>query len=286
MQGHIVKIISNRCDVIADDTGIRQTCQPAGRLRLADSPVVGDRVEFSNGTITAIYPRFNQLVRPAIANIDLAMVVMSAVDPDFSAVLVDRLLFLICYQNINPVIVVTKMDLARPGHPVYDQIKDYTDSGYQVIQTGRDLQLDDIEKVIAGKIVVLAGQSGVGKSSLLNRLNPEYAIATQNISKALGRGKHTTRHSELYPVSGGWLADTPGFSSLDFSRVDTLTLAHRIRDFQTAGPCRFADCKHLQEPGCAVKKGVADKTISATRYQDYVDVTALCNKVEKWEAGK
>jgi len=286
MIGHIIRIVSNRYDVIADD-GQRLTCGAAGRLRLGVSPVVGDLVscqlQAGQGQIVAISPRRNQLIRPAIANVDQAMIVMSAVDPDFSPVLVDRLVFLISYQDIEPVIVVTKMDLAPADHPVHAAIADYRAGGYQVILTGRELELDAVRGALKGRITVLAGQSGVGKSTLLNRLDPQLALATQAISQALGRGKHTTRHTELYPVAGGWLADTPGFSSLDFSHVDALTMAQKIRDFQGVGSCRFLDCRHLQEPGCAVKQGVAQGRVSAQRYQDYVEAAAMCNQVADWQ---
>ena len=132
-------------------------------------------------------------------------------------------------------------------------------------------------------MTVLTGQSGVGKSTLLNKLDPEFAAATQAISKALGRGKHTTRHTQLYPVNDGWLADTPGFSSLDFSWHDSATLAERIRDFQGLPQCRFKDCRHINEPDCQVKKAVEEGRVSSISYKHYLEVVPLCNQRKEWQ---
>ena len=286
MQGLIVKIVSNQYTLQTEEGSYLQAVA-MGKLRLGVKPLVGDRVEYEllDGQygIQKICERKNYLIRPAIANIDQAMIVMSATDPEFSSLLVDKLIFLISYENIEPVIVITKMDLVNKDHEVYRYIEDYRNSGYKVILAGHDLELDDVKSALTDKITVLAGQSGVGKSTLLNRLDEQYAAATQEISKSRGRGKHTTRHVQLYPVSGGLLADTPGFSSLDFSSIDTLTLAHSIKDFQNIPECRFKDCKHVNEPDCQVKKGVAEKRISEIRYKHYVDVVPLCNIRKEWE---
>ncbi|MBR0385426.1 MAG: ribosome small subunit-dependent GTPase A, partial [Erysipelotrichaceae bacterium] len=230
-----------------------------------------------------IQPRRICLIRPAIANVDQAMIVMSAVNPDFSSLLVDKLIFLIAYENIEPVIVITKMDLVDEGHEIYRYIDDYRASGYKVILSGHDLTVDDIRSQLKNRITVLTGQSGVGKSTILNRLDSDFAAATQEISRSRGRGKHTTRHTQLYPVAGGWLADTPGFSSLDFSRHDLGLLADSIPDFRNLGECRFSDCHHLNEPGCAVKKAVEQGRVSAIRYRHYQDVAPLCNKIKEWQ---
>lgn len=286
MQGLIVKIVSNQYTLQTPEGDYLQAVA-MGKLRLGVKPLVGDRVEYElldgHYGIQKIHERKNFLIRPAVANIDQAMIVMSATDPEFSSLLVDKLIFLISYEGIEPVIVITKMDLVTKEHPVYQNIEDYRKSGYKVILAGHDLELDDIRSALKDKITVLAGQSGVGKSTLLNRLDQQYAAATQEISKSRGRGKHTTRHVQLYPVAGGLLADTPGFSSLDFSRHDALTLAARIKDFEDAGKCRFKDCKHVNEPDCAIKKGVAEGRISAIRYKHYVDVVPLCNVRKEWE---
>ena len=286
MQGKIIRIVSNQYTVI-DHQGNRQLALAMGKVRKQDRPVVGDEVEVEvhdgRHCIERILTRRNQLYRPAIANVDQAMIVMSAVDPVFSNVLVDRLIFLIEYSGIEPLIVVSKMDLAEKDDEVYRYIEDYRKSGYQVILVGHDYELNELKAALKGKVTVLAGQSGVGKSSLLNKLDPDFALATQEISRALNRGKHTTRHTELFEVAEGWLADTPGFSSLDFSRIDARTLAGKIKDFQVDEPCRFNDCRHLNEPGCAIIEGVREGRISKYRYDNFVAVTELCNKKKEWE---
>ncbi len=285
MQGKIIKILSNQYTVY--DQGKRIAALAMGKLRLGSKPLVGDNVEYDlindKYCIDKIYPRENFLYRPAISNVDQAMIVMSAKSPDFSSVLVDRLIFLISYYHIEPLIVVSKMDLATENDDVYKYIADYRQSGYRVILIGHDYNLRDLKKALAGKVTVLAGQSGVGKSSLLNKLDEKFALHTQEISKALNRGKHTTRHTELYEVCGGWLADTPGFSSLDFSNINANELATRIKDFKIEKSCKFNDCIHLNEPGCAIKEAVAKGEISAYRYKNYVDVLPLCDQRKEWE---
>lgn len=285
MQGKIIKILSNQYTVY--DNGKRVTALAMGKLRLGVKPLVGDNVEYDlindKYCIDKIYSRENVLYRPAISNVDQAMIVMSAKQPDFSPVLVDRLIFLISYYHIEPLIVVSKMDLTEENDLVYKYIADYKNSGYKIILVGRNCQIDDLKQALKGKVTVLAGQSGVGKSSLLNRLDKNFALHTQEISKALNRGKHTTRHTELYEVCDGWLADTPGFSSLDFSGIDCRKLAERIKDFKVDNSCKFNDCRHLNEPGCAIKEAVAQGKISKIRYQNYIDVLPLCNQRKEWE---
>ena len=286
MTGLIIKIISNQYTILTEE-GQEVLAVAMGKLRLGSKPLVGDKVEYElldgRYAIQKILPRKNYLVRPAIANVDQAMIVMSAVQPVFSPLLVDKLIFLISYRDIEPVIVITKMDLVSPNDRINTYINDYAESGYQVITVGRDRDVEDVRDALKGKITVLTGQSGVGKSTLLNRLDKDFAAATQEISKSMGRGKHTTRHTQLFPVGEGLIADTPGFSSLDFSRIDALTLAGKIHDFRNAGECRFKDCKHVNEPDCAVKKKVELGEISRIRYNNYLETVTLCNKREDWE---
>ena len=286
MTGLIIKIVSNQYTIHTED-GKDVVAVAMGKLRLGSKPLVGDRVEYEliddRYAIQKILPRTNYLVRPAIANVDQAMIVMSAVEPDFSPRLVDKLIFLISYRFIEPVLVITKMDLVKEDSRIYEYIEDYRNSGYTVITVGADSDVEYVREALRGRITVLTGQSGVGKSTLLNRLDEAFATATQEISRARGRGKHTTRHTQLYEVGEGLIADTPGFSSLDFSRIDALTLAGRIHDFQNAGECRFKDCKHINEPDCRVKKKVESGEISRIRYLNYLDTVKLCNQKEDWE---
>lgn len=212
-KGRIIKIISHQYQVLVD--GELLECVAMGKLRKDKAPVVGDlvlveRFGDQNG-IQQILPRQNELVRPRIANVDQAIIVMSACDPQFSTALVDRLIFLICYAKIKPIICVSKMDLVDANDPVHAALLDYRNSGYEVFETGLDRSDEALKQMLKGKISVLTGQSGAGKSSLINRLDANFELKTQQISKALGRGKHTTRHCELMAVSGGWVADTPGF---------------------------------------------------------------------------
>ena len=286
MQGKIIKILSNQYTVYSPSEG-RVMAVAMGKLRLKEKPLVGDEVrcDLIDGKycMQEVLERKNRLYRPSVANVDQAMVVMSATRPEFSNTLVDRLIFLISYYDIEPLIVITKMDLVKDDDEVYKYIEDYRNSGYQVITLAQGGSLDELKEALKGKVTVLAGQSGVGKSTILNRLDENFALATQDISLALGRGKHTTRHTELYEVADGLLADTPGFSSLDFSYIDGDILAQKIKDFKVEGQCRFNDCRHVNEPDCIIKQGVQNGTISKYRYDSYIEVRALCDQKEKWE---
>jgi len=276
VQGRVIKQISNRYTVLLEDQQIR-TCIARGKVRLGISPVVGDYVDVQKFDdkygIEKVYQRTNYLQRPPIANVDQAIVVMSALEPPFSTVLVDQLIFLISCENIEPIILVTKMDLVNKDDIIFNYIDDYRKGGYHVIVSGKNTDdLPELKILLKDKISVLTGQSGVGKSSFLNRLDPTFKLVTQEISHALGRGKHTTRNSELYAIGGGWIADTPGFSKLDFSLITKQRLASTLKDFSDyQGKCRFRDCLHDKEPGCAVKEAVGKKLISALRYQHYIE---------------
>ena len=274
--GRIIKIVSNQYMVLLSNGEILE-CVAMGKLRKDKAPVVGDQVEVqrfeSQNGIQKILERKNELIRPRVANVDQAIIVMSACDPDFSTSLVDRLIFLISCAGITPVLCVSKLDLVSQDDPVYAYIEDYRKSGYQVFETGHGVSNQELKQLLAGKISVLTGQSGAGKSSLINRLDASFKLQTQQISKALGRGKHTTRHCELMKVCDGWIADTPGFSSLDFSHISIEQLAASIPDFkQVQGMCRFQDCRHLKEPDCALRKCVEQNEISRIRYEHYVEV--------------
>lgn len=282
----IMKIVSNQYTIRLDD-GMQIPAVAMGKLRKQNAPVVGDRVRFEwlegKACMQQVLPRKNELVRPLIANVDQAVIVMSIKEPDFSYALVDRLIFLIAYQNIEPVLVLTKLDLDPERTMIEPIVQEYRFSGYTVVPVEPNEPAETWQRLFQGKVSVLTGQSGVGKSSLLNRLDPQFCLQTQAISKALGRGKHTTRHVELYPLAGGWVADTPGFSSLDFSRIKAVDLKERIPDFQIGGECRFRDCTHTKEPGCRIRKAVEAGTISRLRYEHYLQVIPLCDQRKEWE---
>ncbi|MFV0479078.1 MAG: ribosome small subunit-dependent GTPase A [Anaerorhabdus sp.] len=285
MKAQVVKIISNQYTVM-DEKQERHLCVAMGKLRLQMAPVVGDFVEVQRYQdtmgIEKIYPRENELIRPAIANVDQAIIVMSAVDPDFSCTLVDRLMFFVQLAKIKPVLCVTKMDLVDLSHDVYRFIDDYKCSGYDVLCCSLNQVDHQLPTILKNKVTVLTGQSGAGKSTLINSIDPSFNLITQEISKALGRGKHTTRHTELHHVAGGLLADTPGFSALDFSTMDTSQLSQVIHDFKPySGLCKFRDCLHVNEPHCAIKEAVEKGEVSEIRYKSYVDCLELAEKEKR-----
>lgn len=281
----LIKLISNRYTLLTDDH-VRLIAMASGKMKLKTSPMVGDRCEYElredQVVITNVLPRTNSLIRPVIANVDQALIVMSAVKPDFSSALVDRFTWLIRQANITPLLIVTKLDCVEPTHPVYEAMKTYEASGMTVVRIARGQAMVGLEEVLAHKISVLTGQSGVGKSSLLNRLNPDFVLHTQEISKALGRGKHTTRHVELYEVAQGYVADTPGFSSLDFSTIPAKQLEGLVMEFDPyRDQCFFRDCSHLNEPKCAVKEAVKTNHIPQERYDHYCELMTVLNETKE-----
>lgn len=278
MKAKIVRIVSKDYRIRMADG----TCEDAvltGKIRRCDAPVIGDMVEAeqSNGRwiIQRLYERKNQLVRPAVANVDQVMIVMSLRDPDFSDALIDRLCFLIRNAGIEPILCVTKSDLESTPE-IEERIREYEAGPMTVIHTGIDYAGPELPALLKDRITVLTGQSGAGKSSLINRIDPSFHLQTQEISKALGRGKHTTRHNELHEVAGGLVADTPGFSSLDFSHMSASDLEQSVIEFRPyLNKCRFNDCVHQNEPDCAVKQAVESSLIPRRRYENYCSVLKL-----------
>lgn len=275
LQGRIIKIISNQSTI--EFEGKQVISRPRGKMKLEKSPLVGDLVEFEQiddtYRIHRILDRKNQLLRPAIANVDQALIVTSLKDPDYSCHLLNRLIFLVAIAGVEPVICITKSDLLNKDNDIFEDLKHYKDAGYKMVFTHPGSDDNELKEVLDGKVSVLCGQSGAGKSSLLNRLDPSFKLNTQEISKALGRGKHTTRYCELHHVANGLVADTPGFSSLDFTRLDTSHLDRLILDFKPyLDTCRFKDCLHINEPDCGIKQALEDGKINPSIYEDYKQI--------------
>ncbi|MFV0254593.1 MAG: ribosome small subunit-dependent GTPase A [Erysipelotrichaceae bacterium] len=269
MKGVITKIISNQYQVTNDNTSYN--CIARGKVRLQSAPLVGDYVEFEEFSgqygIEKLYPRHNEMKRPKIANVDQVLIVMSAIDPEFSNTLVDRLSFLINYEGLSAALIVTKLDLVSFDHFVFEEIKNYRKAGFKVVDAHN---LPELLDLFADKISVLTGQSGVGKSTCLNRLNNDFNLATQEISKALNRGKHTTRFTCLYPIGSGWVADTPGFSALEWKKIDLNIFSQAIQGWQKyIGKCKYRNCLHDKEPGCIIKSELLQGIIVKSRYENY-----------------
>ncbi|MFW6298433.1 MAG: ribosome small subunit-dependent GTPase A [Bacillota bacterium] len=272
-EGKVIKLVGGRYDVL-DAQGEVHTVVPRGVLRHQGvSPKVGDRVTFDESQIIDVHERDNDFVRPPIANVDQALIVTSTVNPDFSTYLLDRFLILAEDSGVNAHIVLNKTDLA--DEKTLASIKDslaYYEKYYPVhfLSIHDANSMDAFKKVFKDKESVLAGQSGAGKSSILNAIDSSLTLRTGEVSKALGRGRHTTRHVELLRLEGGLVADTPGFSKLSLTHLDTVRLKECYKDFETyADACKFRQCLHVNEPGCAVKAAVESGEIPAHRYETY-----------------
>ncbi|MCU9612154.1 ribosome small subunit-dependent GTPase A [Caldibacillus lycopersici] len=278
-QGKIIKALSGFYYVKSDQKIIQ--CRGRGVFRKKNiTPLVGDNVEFSaendlEGYILDIKERENELVRPPIANVNQVILVFSAKDPDFNTILLDRFLVIIESKYIEPIIIITKKDLLDEEEleKIEKFAEDYRTIGYQVIITSSETS-DGIKAIypyLNDKISVFAGQSGVGKSTLLNALRPDLDLETNAISKHLGRGKHTTRHVELLDVGEGLVADTPGFSSMDFTEIEIEELPFYFPEMkERMNDCKFRGCLHVKEPKCAVKQAVETGEVKTYRYEHYL----------------
>lgn len=274
MQGKITRQISNLYTVTANDKNY--DCNARGKFRRDKlTPLVGDIVEFDdvNNYILEIKERKNYLDRPTIANIDSALIVTSVKKPEISLNLLDKQLVLAISNNIEPIIVFTKLDLLTKSElkKIKFLMKYYTKIGIKVT-TNRNLY--KIKRYIKNKTLVLTGQTGAGKSSLLNKLDKKLNLATNEISEALGRGKHTTRHVELFKYKTSFIADTPGFSSLDLNNLDQEKIKNSFYEFKDV-ICEYKDCKHINEKKCLVKELVENKKILKSRYENYVNFVRL-----------
>ncbi|MDD3341573.1 MAG: ribosome small subunit-dependent GTPase A [Bacilli bacterium] len=271
MTGRIIKQISNDYTVLSDS--MQYVCKARGKFRnMKVSPLVGDIVEFDseNNYILKIEKRKNELVRPQVANTDQAILITSVKDPDFSTNLLDKLLTVIEYNSIKPVIIFTKMDLLKEEEKeqIESYIAYYKKIGYACFY---NTEIDAIKNIFKDKISVFTGQSGAGKSTLLNHLDLDLQIKTAEISKALGRGKHTTRHTELLSMLGGMVADTPGFSSMDLTTIPAPAIRDSFADFNLyRDMCKYKDCMHDKEDDCCIKEKVKEGSILPSRYENYL----------------
>ncbi|WP_367387390.1 ribosome small subunit-dependent GTPase A [Bacillus vallismortis] len=284
-EGKIIKALSGFYYVLdeSEDSDKVVQCRGRGIFRKNKiTPLVGDYVVYQaendkEGYLLEIKERTNELIRPPICNVDQAVLVFSAVQPSFSTALLDRFLVLVEANDIQLIICVTKMDLIEDQDTkdtIQAYAEDYRNIGYDVYLTSSKDQdtLVDIIPHFKDKTTVFAGQSGVGKSSLLNAISPELGLRTNEISEHLGRGKHTTRHVELIHTSGGLVADTPGFSSLEFTDIEEEELGYTFPDIrEKSSSCKFRGCLHLKEPKCAVKQAVEDGELKQYRYDHYVE---------------
>lgn len=269
MVGQIVRIISNLYTVKIDD--MLYGCRARGKFRKDNiSPMVGDYVKIDpdNNLIVDILPRKNELKRPVISNVDIAIIVTSTKNPNLDLILLDKFISIVTYNKIEPVICFTKLDLLNEvERETIDNLRRYYEMiGIKVIYNTETIE---IKKLLKNKIIVLAGQTGAGKSSLINRLDEKLNIKTDEISVSLGRGKHTTRHVELYEVDEGYIADTPGFSALDLTDIDAKELKDTFIEFKEYD-CKFKDCLHNKENICGVKEAVENKKILQSRYNNYL----------------
>ena len=289
MNDRIIKALSGFYYVQTPDGVVE--CRARGRFRKEGvSPLVGDFVRISrsgkSGTVEEILPRKNSFIRPAVANVDLLVLLASCAIPQTEPFLIDRVLAIAGQQGVEPLICVNKNDL-EPGASLAGI---YERAGFRVIVTSAETGegMDELHAAISGKLSAFTGNSGVGKSSILNKLCPELHLAVGEVSEKLGRGRHTTRHFELYALGDDtFVADTPGFSSFDTERMDLVLkeqLPEAFSDFAPyLGKCRFPDCAHLKEPGCAVRAALEQGKIEPTRYDSYRRLYELAKDIKPWE---
>ncbi len=282
MQGKILKGIAGFYYVYVVESGVYE-CKAKGIFRKDKvKPLVGDRVEIEvlneeekTGNIVRIFPRKNELIRPAVANIDQALVIFAVTEPEPHFNLLDRFLIMMERKEIPVTLCFNKKDIATQSQ--IEKLKEiYQSCGYPVLFCSALLEenMEEIKNHLSGKITAVAGPSGVGKSSIINRLQTDIKMETGEISRKIARGRHTTRHSELITIDKEtFIMDTPGFSSLYVNDFEKSDLKYYFREFEPyEGLCRFQGCDHVHEPGCAVKDALEKGKIHTIRYEDYLEM--------------
>jgi len=289
LKGTIVKALSGYyyvrdSEALPEEDAIQ--CRARGIFKKRGlTPLVGDYVEYSltdngEGTVEELLPRSSELIRPPVANIDLAILVFSVTEPALNLQLLDKFLVHIEHAGLPAVLCLSKQDLEKSGNDMEqarqaaaDVQRIYEPLGYEVYGTSSKEHngIEQLKDRLQGHLAVFAGQSGVGKSSLLNAIVPGLTLETNEISNRLGRGKHTTRHVELIHIGGGYVADTPGFSQLDFQELGIEDLSYCFIEMRKLSPdCKFRGCTHIHEPGCAVQDALQAGRLEQSRYNNYV----------------
>ena len=291
--GRILRSLSGFYDVLTPEGLV--TCRARGILRKeGNSPLTGDVVNITvekgnKGMVESITPRRNSFVRPAVANVDVLVVFAANVNPVTEPFLIDRVAAIAGDQSVEVVLCVNKCDL----DPAIDLVRIYEKAGFPVICTSAETGdgVEELRSLLKGKLAAFTGNSGVGKSSILNRLCPELQLPVGEVSEKLGRGRHTTRHVELYCLEEDtYVADTPGFSSFDTDQMDIILKENLQYAFPDFGPyiggCRFDDCSHRKEPGCAVRAALEAGDIEPTRYDSYLKLYEKASQINLWEIKK
>ena len=286
--GRIIRSLSGFYEVQTAEGMV--TCRARGSLRrTGETPLTGDLVEISvekgKGMVEKIHPRKNAFVRPAVANLDLLVVFAANVNPVTEPFLIDRVAAIAGDQEVPVCICVNKCDM----DPAQDLAAIYRQAGYTVIQTSAEtgMGIEELRAELSGKFCAFTGNSGVGKSSILNALDPNLHLPVGEVSEKLGRGRHTTRHVELYAIGDALIADTPGFSSFDTDQMEVIlkeNLQYAFPEFgRYLGQCQFRDCSHRREPGCAVTTALAAGDIGKSRYESYLKLYEKAMQINEWE---
>ena len=290
IDGIIIKGIGGFYYVEAAD-GIIYECKARGVFRKEKiTPLAGDKVEISvdensRNSIDKIYERRNMFKRPPIANVDKLVIVSSVCDPRPNLLIIDRLTAVAVYKNVEPIIVFTKNDLQSAD----EYIEIYKNAGFKTFAVSNETGegISEVKAVIENGVCVFTGNSGVGKSSLINRMYPDFALETGEISRKLGRGRHTTRHVELLKINNGYIADTPGFSSLDFETNDLIKkdeLAYCFPDFADyIDSCKFSTCAHVNDKGCRLVEAVNNGDVMRSRHESYVTMYNEVKNIKDWQ---